>query len=145
MFFQAESAIMALVSAMQSALSGLSAAETSLSIIANNIANAQTAGFKASHAIYATQTPQTAGPGVSPSGLGGGGNPVQIGRGVSVVGLSTDTSPGELDPLGHESSNTDLAHSIIELGITSDYFRANLQTLDTSLEMLDELANLGRR
>jgi flagellar hook protein FlgE len=94
---------MGLASAMQTALSGMAAAEMAVSVIANNIANTQTKGFKASSSELVTQTPQTRGLGAAPSEMGGGSNPLQIGRGVQVAGISTDFSQGTLvtesDPL----------------------------------------------
>jgi flagellar hook protein FlgE len=136
---------MALISAMQTAFSGMAAAETAISFIANNMANAQTAGFKASSPEFATQQPQTERLGAAPSGYNGGSNPLQSGRGVQVAGISTDLSPGPLAADGNsELSNTDIAHSLVELNIASNYYRANLNVLDTSFQLMDVLVQLGR-
>jgi flagellar hook protein FlgE len=135
---------MALATAVQSALSGMAAAEASISVIANNMANANTNGFKASKVDLATQPPQTLGLGAAPSGTRGGTNPVQMGRGVSVEGISMDDSPGPLGPDGLELSNTDIAHSIVQLNADANLYVANLRVLDTATELLDELVLLGR-
>lgn len=136
---------MALASAMQTALSGLAAAETAVSVLANNLANAQTAGFKASSLDFATQQPQSQGLGSAPDALHGGGNPLQIGRGVQVAGIATDPSPGPPAANGDaEQSNTDIARNIIELNLASNYFLANLQPIDTAANLLDQLVQLGR-
>ena len=46
---------MGLQSALSTALTGLSASETTIDVIGNNLANANTVGFKASDATFATQ------------------------------------------------------------------------------------------
>ncbi len=87
---------MGLGSVLQTALSGMSAAETAVAVVANNLANARTPGFKASTPQFATQTPQTYSAGRAPSGSSGGTNPVQVGRGVTLAGTSTDFSQGTI-------------------------------------------------
>jgi flagellar hook protein FlgE len=81
---------------MQTALSGMSAAETAIDVIGNNIANAQTRGFKASDVMFATQTYQTFSPGAAPNETSGGRNPMQVGQGVLVASISPDFSQGPL-------------------------------------------------
>lgn len=94
---------MGLGSVMQTALSGLSAAELTIGVTANNLANSQTAGFKASKPTFATQPPQTQSLGAAPSGSNGGSNPVQIGLGVQPGGTSINFTQGSIalnsDPL----------------------------------------------
>jgi len=63
--------------AFQQGLSGLNAASKSLDVIGNNIANANTVGFKASQAQFADV--------YANSLLGGGGNAVGIGTQISTV------------------------------------------------------------
>ena len=50
---------MGLTSALTTALTGLSAAETQIDVIGNNLANSQTVGFKSSDVVFATQFLQT--------------------------------------------------------------------------------------
>lgn len=97
---------MHLRAALQSGISGISAAELAISVIANNLANSQTAGFKASRAAYATQIPQTVSPGAAPTAHGGGRNPTQIGTGVLPAEVSGDFSQGSI---ALDSSPTSLA------------------------------------
>jgi flagellar hook protein FlgE len=82
---------MGLSSVMQTALSGMNAATTMIDVVANNLANAQTNGFKAGSVRLATLTPQTI-------SVGGnlGANPIQVGTGVQVVGADTDFSQGPI-------------------------------------------------
>ena len=46
---------MGLQSALSTALTGLTAAETSIDVVGNNVANSQTVGFKESSVNFATQ------------------------------------------------------------------------------------------
>lgn len=87
---------MGLGSVMQTAISGMSAAESMVAAIANNLANLQTRGFKASNPMFATQQPQTLSLGASPGGGSGGANPIQIGLGVQIAADSTNFSQGSL-------------------------------------------------
>ena len=50
---------MGLASAMSTALTGLSASETQIDVVGNNLANSNTVGFKASDVLFATQFLQT--------------------------------------------------------------------------------------
>jgi len=58
---------MGLQSAMTTALTGLQAAETTIDVVGNNVANSNTVGFKESHAIFATQFLETQSIGSAPS------------------------------------------------------------------------------
>ena len=87
---------MGLGSVLRTARTGLSAAELVFDVVGNNLANARTAGFKASRAAFAAQTPRTESLGAAPSGSSGGGNPVQIGLGVRPAYASTSFSQGSI-------------------------------------------------
>lgn len=87
---------MGLASSLSTALTGLNAAETMIDVAGNNIANANTVGFKQSSVDFATQFLQTQGLGSSPSGDSGGTNPEQTGLGVEVAGITPDFSQGTL-------------------------------------------------
>ena len=73
---------MGLQSAMTTALTGLQAAETTIDVVGNNVANSNTAGFKESNVLFATQFLQTQSIGSGPTTSSGGTNPRQIGLGV---------------------------------------------------------------
>ncbi len=94
---------MGLASAITTALTGLSAAETQIDVIGNNLANAQTTGFKQSRVEFATQFFQTQSIGSAPTVGSGGSNPRQIGLGVKVAGISTDFTPGTIEPTANPS------------------------------------------
>jgi flagellar hook protein FlgE len=88
---------MGLASALTTALTGLTAAETTIDVVGNNLANSQTAGFKASDALFATQFLQTQGLGSAPTANSGGTNPRQIGLGTQVAEISPDFTQGTIE------------------------------------------------
>ncbi len=97
---------MGLTSALSTALTGLSAAETQIDVIGNNLANSQTVGFKSSNVIFGTQFLQTLSLGSGPTANNGGNNPRQIGLGVQVAQIAADHSQGTIEI---SSSASDLA------------------------------------
>jgi flagellar hook protein FlgE len=97
---------MGLASALSTALTGLTAAETTIDVVGNNLANSNTVGFKASTASFATQFLQTRGLGSSPNDHSGGTNPRQIGLGTMVADITPDFNQGTIEI---SSNPTDLA------------------------------------
>ncbi len=88
---------MGLASALTTALTGLTAAETQIDVVGNNLANSQTIGFKASEALFATQFLQTLGLGSGPTANTGGTNPRQTGLGTQVAEISPDFTQGTIE------------------------------------------------
>lgn len=88
---------MGLQSALTTALTGLQAAETSIDVVGNNVANAQTVGFKESDAVFATQFLQTLSIGAAPNTNAGGTNPRQVGLGVKVAEISPNFTQGTIE------------------------------------------------
>ncbi|WP_164102874.1 flagellar hook-basal body complex protein [Candidatus Laterigemmans baculatus] len=97
---------MGLASALSTSLTGLTAAETQIDVIGNNLANAQTAGFKSSRAVFASQLLQTMSLGSSPTETTGGTNPRQTGLGVQVAETALNFKQGTIEI---SSSDSDLA------------------------------------
>lgn len=88
---------MGLQSALSTALTGLTAAETSIDVIGNNVANANTVGFKESEVSFATQFLQTQSIGSAPTANTGGTNPRQTGLGVKVAEISPNFTQGTIE------------------------------------------------
>lgn len=88
---------MGLASALSTALTGLTAAETTIDVVGNNVANSNTVGFKSSEAVFATQFLQTQSLGSSPTETRGGVNPRQIGLGTKVAEITPDFSQGTIE------------------------------------------------
>ena len=97
---------MGLASALSTALTGLSAAETTIDVVGNNLANSNTVGFKASEAAFATQFLQTLSLGSGPTAHTGGTNPRQVGLGTMVADITPDHSQGTIEI---SSNPTDMA------------------------------------
>jgi len=88
---------MGLSGAMNSGISGLQAFSSAMGVIGNNLANANTAGFKASRTLFSDMIPDY---------VSGTGGTSQIGRGA---GLSTVDSIFTQGSIERTSSNLDLA------------------------------------
>ena len=88
---------MGLQSALSTALTGLTAAETSIDVVGNNVANSQTVGFKESTVNFATQFLQTQSIGSAPTTNRGGTNPRQVGLGVKVAEISPEFTQGTIE------------------------------------------------
>ncbi len=97
---------MGLASALSTALTGLTAAETTIDVVGNNLANSNTVGFKSSEANFATQFLQTRSLGSAPSANSGGTNPRQIGLGTKVAAITPNFNQGTIEI---SSNPTDLA------------------------------------
>jgi flagellar hook protein FlgE len=97
---------MGLASALNTALTGMTGAETTIDVVGNNLANSNTVGFKASEAVFATQFLQTQGLGSGPTATSGGTNPRQTGLGSQVAEITPDFSQGTIEI---SSSPSDLA------------------------------------
>lgn len=73
-----------MLGSMYSAVSGLSAHQTKMNVIGNNIANVNTYGFKASRVTFSDVFYQTMSSASAPTSTGGGTNPTQLGYGAKV-------------------------------------------------------------
>ena len=91
---------MGLFASMNVAHTGMSAAETNISVIGNNLSNANTTGFKSQRADFSTIYARYYSLGSSPemTQYSAGSNPIQIGQGVLTTGTTTDFSQGAIQP-----------------------------------------------
>jgi flagellar hook protein FlgE len=87
---------MGLLTVMNTALSGMSAATTLIDVAADNLANLETPGFKAGTVHFATLPTLTQSPGSPAVGRSAGANPIQIGTGVQVSATDRDFSQGPI-------------------------------------------------
>lgn len=79
---------------LYTAMGGISSAQTSLSVISNNIANINTTAFKSSSVNFSDVFYTTISSGTAATGTTGGINPEQVGLGVQVSSVSKDFSSG---------------------------------------------------
>lgn len=83
------------ISSLFTAVSGMQANQQYISVVANNLANVNTTGFKGSRALFADALSETL--------AGGGPNTSQIGLGVTAPSVSEIFSPGSLQNTGQPS------------------------------------------
>jgi flagellar hook protein FlgE len=130
---------MSLTSTLYTGLSGLDVNQTQLNVVGNNIANANTVGFKASRALFKSQFYVTTQPGTAPTTSTGGTNPDQLGLGASVSSIEEDFSAGTIEPTGVD---TDMAVNgdgffVLNTPAGQQYTRDGSFTLNSS----DQLVN----
>ncbi len=87
-------------------VTGLLAHQRRMDVVANNIANLNTTGYRGSSAQFQDLLSQTLEGGSPPAGTTGGTNPTQIGLGVTLGSVSVNFGQG---PLASTGVNTDLA------------------------------------
>jgi flagellar hook protein FlgE len=91
---------------MFTAISALNLHQSYLDVIANNLANANTTGYKANRVMFQDQYSQLISGGSAPTASRSGTNPVQIGLGVQAGFISPNFIQGALQSTGR---NHDLA------------------------------------
>lgn len=83
---------------MYSGISGLKANQKKLDVVGNNIANSSTTAFKSQSIKFQDSLSQNMREATGPATTLGGTNPRQVGTGVQIAGIDTDTSTGNLQP-----------------------------------------------
>ncbi len=101
-----------MIRSMFTAISSLSLHQKYLDVVSNNLANANTTGFKSSRVLFQDQFSQMLNPGSSPADPLGGTNPTQIGLGVRLGYISPNFTQGTLQNTGRN----------MDLGIQGDGF-----------------------
>ena len=143
-----------ILSGMEISASGLTGERLRMEVAANNIANqhstrtAEGGPYQRQQVTFAAAMNQTPGAG------GGTGNAFQNLKGVKVVGVTSDTTPGQslYDP-GHpdadetgyvRQSNVNLSHEMVDLVTASRAYEANLKSLETFRQMAEQALQLLR-
>jgi flagellar hook protein FlgE len=83
-----------MMAGMYAAISGLDANQAMLNDTANDLANVNTVGYKASSISFADSLTQVTRGASGPTATNGGSNPVQIGLGVQVSGTRNEMTEG---------------------------------------------------
>jgi flagellar hook protein FlgE len=83
-----------MMTGMYAAISGLDANQALLNDTANNLANVNTTGFKASSVTFSESLTQEMRGASGPTATNGGSNPVQIGLGVQVAATRNEMTEG---------------------------------------------------
>lgn len=79
---------------MFAAISGLDVNQTMLNVTANNLANVNTIGYKASRVTFADSLSQVMRGASGPNGSTGGTNPVEVGLGAQIYSTDSEMSEG---------------------------------------------------
>lgn len=126
---------------LYAAVSGLNAEQTFMSVVAQNIANVNTVGYKAGSVSFAEALQQTTQGATAPTAVLGGTNPIQVtaGGAVNVEGNQINMAQGSLQSTG---INTDLAIQgngffIVETPQGLAYTRAGNFSLDANGNLVD--------
>ncbi len=122
-----------------SAISGLRNQQVKLDVIANNIANLNTFGFKSSRVTFADLLSQTMRSASSPTATRGGTNPMQVGLGTKLSSIDTNINQGSIQSTGNI---TDLAINgegffIVSDGVNDYYSRSGNFSLDATGAIVD--------
>ena len=130
---------------MFTAISSLTLHQDYLDVIANNLANANTTGYKSDRVLFQDQFYQLLSPGAGPTANQGGLNPTQIGLGLQLGTVSPIFTSGMLQSTGR---NMDLAMQgdgffVYDKGDNRRYSRDGALTLDSSGYLIN--ASTGQR
>ena len=125
--------------ALFTAVSGLRNHQIWLDVIGNNIANANTVGYKSSTVVFDDILGQTISSGVAPTASKGGVNPVQVGLGMTIGSIGQNFLQGSIQTTNR---NTDMAIQgdgffVLANGSDRTYSRAGSFTLDADGKLVD--------
>ncbi len=84
-------------------ITGMTASQSKIDVVANNIANMSTTAFKASNLTFADLYSESLAAGSNPTTTTGGTNPIQVGLGVTLGGITTDFSGGSILSTGNSN------------------------------------------
>jgi flagellar hook protein FlgE len=129
---------------MFTAVSSLNLHQSYLDVVANNLANANTTGYKSSRVMFHDQYSQLISPGAGPSTSLGGINPTQIGLGVKLGFISSDFTQGMLESTGR---TLDLAIQgdgffVYDQGAARRYSREGSLSLDSDGVLVNSATGL---
>lgn len=123
---------MGLGGALNSGVSGIRLHQSMLDVIGNNLANVNTYGYKSSRLLFADLLSQTL-------SNGKGGNPMQVGKGVTTGSITSNFSQGTLETTNRPFDFALQGEGFFVLnGGSRDYFtRVGAFTVDSSNNLVD--------
>ena len=89
--------------ALQTSATGINVGQQQINVIANNVANINTVAFKSANMTFETLFSNTLSHGSAATKDGGGTNPMQIGLGVKVGGISRNFNSGSFVNTGRDT------------------------------------------
>lgn len=126
-------------SSLTTALGGLRAHQGWLDVIGNNLANANTPGFKASRALFANLFSRNLRTATAPTGELGGTNPIQVGLGVRLGSVDRRLDQGTLNFTGRTFDLAIVGSGYFALsdGAQQLFTRVGTFGLDANSELVD--------
>jgi flagellar hook protein FlgE len=125
-----------MIRAMMTAASGMKAQQSQVDTIANNIANANTIGFKGNTIVFQDTLSQIMSGAGAPDAAGGNGgtNPIQVGLGVQVAATTGNFNQGAAQVTGRATDLMIQGDGFFVLGEGDDrvYTRAGAFTFDAA-------------
>lgn len=89
--------------ALQTAATGINAGQQQINVIANNVANINTVAYKSANMTFETLFSRNLSHGSAATKEGGGTNPMQIGMGVKIGGISRNFETGTFVNTGRDT------------------------------------------
>jgi flagellar basal-body rod protein FlgG len=129
---------------LYTAATGMDAQQTNMDVIANNLANASTTGFKKQRAEFQDLLSETIRPAGLPLSAGGGGSPspLQVGLGVRTESTTRSFSQGDMqntgNPLDLAIQGTGFFH-VVRLNGEDAYTRAGNLRVDADGRLVTQI------
>lgn len=89
-----------MIGSLFTAITGLQSFQQQMNVVANNIANANTVGYKSNETVFESMISQTLRGAAAPTATTGGSNPNQIGLGVQLSGITPIFTQGAAQTTG---------------------------------------------
>lgn len=130
--------------AMFSGVAGLKAHQTKMDVIGNNIANVNTYGYKAQHAVFSDVFYQTIASASAGTATSGGTNPSTVGYGSKLVAVRSDMGSSSLQSTGNsmDVAITGEGFFAVKQGNNIYYTKAGELGIDTAGNLVDVIGSL---
>lgn len=127
------------MSSLITALGGLRVHQQWLEVIGNNLANANTPGFKSSRTLFSTVFSKSIQSATPPTGSIGGRNPVQVGLGVQLAHVEKSQAQGALNQTGRVLDLAMQGNGFFAVtdGVRSLFTRVGTFGLDANRNLVD--------
>lgn len=128
-----------MIPALFTSSSALAASQTMLSVVGNNLANSNTAGYKAQTVTFSNQFSQLLSGSSGPSEDTGGRDPVQVGMGVKVASTSTNLTQGTYQTTGnpYDLAIQNAGYFVLKDGSQTVYTRSGSFNVDADGSLID--------
>lgn len=128
-----------MIPALFTSSSALAANQTMLSVVGNNLANSNTAGYKSQTLLFSNQFSQLISGASQPTATTGGKNPMQVGMGVQVAATDSNMTQGTFQSTGNpmDLAIQDNGYFVLQYGDQTVYTRAGAFNVDSNGTLVD--------